>query len=176
MFAIHAVLAANACNTDRKAHSGVNEPSRLLAARPVARCMDNRMDAAWMLLWCPLSPMPPVPSYHFPGDVQTLVMIPSKDDPENPACQSSVRLIPCWRGESYPLCKSLLIPGISGWSVSNASEGAHPSRTLAYSTARNTQSGQRRSRGTAHGGEREIEVRQHAGVSIRSCFCVSPES
>lgn len=30
--------------------------------------------------------------------------------------------------------------------------------------------------GTTHGGEREIEVRQNGDVSIRSCFCVSPES
>jgi len=30
--------------------------------------------------------------------------------------------------------------------------------------------------GTTHGGEREVEVRQNGGVSIRSCFCVSPES
>jgi hypothetical protein len=79
-----------------------------------------------------------------------------------------------WR--EAPLCISLLTPAFQ------AVECATRTRGHILRVCRRTRQQEANLRsaakweGTTHGGEREVEVRQNGGVSIRSCFCVSPES
>jgi hypothetical protein len=79
-----------------------------------------------------------------------------------------------WR--EAPLCISLLTLAFQAGECATRTSGYNLRecrRTRQQATAPRSAA---KWEGTTHGGEREVEVRQNGGVSIRSCFCVSPES
>jgi hypothetical protein len=176
------------CITDRKAHGGMNEPSRQFSARPDTRYTSDPLICL---------PMLPALSCQIHGAVRLLAVVltrvsclPARDafikylcaaavKPVCAACLSYFAARVCcpagWR-EPPPVQKSAAA-GTSAGIRRRHSRGGHIHRERLRTARHETRkafSGEVKD--ATHGGEREIEVRQNSGVSIRSRFCVSPES